>query len=159
MPQTRLQSAHVQISGVESCYHTLEKCPIMDSTVADRLTEGNRIITVTSNNTKFIWEHNGDVIRHDEDGTITTWWAVPTMNAAINRNPHEGMYYRFYPNGSIGMRVNEGAFYWGPLVSGEPVIGESIVSVCDCYDCYYDHESICSRHYYGSDCYCYDRGD
>lgn len=155
MSQTRVQSADVQIPGVEDCQRTLEKCPIIDPAVADRLIEGNRIVTITSDNTKFIWEHNGDVIRHDADGTVTTWWAVPSMNAAINRNPDEGMYCRFYPNGSISMRVYGGAFYWGPLVSGDPVIGESIVGACDCYDCYDDYQSICSRHYYRSECYCY----
>ena len=158
MPQTRIQTASVDIPGVEDCYQILEKCPIIDPAIQDRLVEGNLVITMTSDRTKFIWEHNGDVIRIQSDGIITRWWGVPSMNYAINRNP-DGMYCRFYSNGSISMRVYGGFYYWGPLISGEPVIGEHQIVPCQCDDCYDDYFSDCSRHYYRSNCYCYDGRD
>lgn len=153
MSQTRLQSANVRIPGVEHYYHTLEKRPIIDPSIQDRVTLGNMVRTMTKDGTLYQWFHDGDVCRTAPDGTITTWWSAPTMNDMINRTPDEAMYCRFYSSGAIGMRLYNKDYYWGPLISGEPIIGENQVTTCYCEDCYDDYGSWYGR----MECFCCQR--
>lgn len=147
MAQTRLQTAGVYFPGIEDNFLTLEKRPIADPEFAARITVGN-VVSVKDpvSCSTYWWYHDGIIIRIEADGTETTWWPVPTMNDAINRLPNDGIGCRFYNNGSVVMQITNTRYYWGPLTSGEPIIGDYFAAPCVCDDCY-DDESVCSRFY------------
>lgn len=152
MYQTRIQTASVEIPGVEGFYFTLEKRPI--SNLGDNVAEGNIVSTTDfKDGTVYKWFHNGDVERVEVNGTKTIWWAAPTMSEVINLYPYKDVYCRFYPNGAITMKANGFAYYWGPSISGNVQKGSYWITSCGCNYCYSEYLSDISEDYYMSDGY------
>jgi hypothetical protein len=152
MYQTRIQTATVEIPGVEGFYFTLEKRPISD--LQCKITPGT-VVTTTDfdDGAIYNWFENGDVERIEVNGTKTTWWAAPTRSEVINQNPYKEMYCRFYANGSITLKAKGNSYYWGPLIPGYPQKGIYHITSCKCNDCYNDYLSDISEDYYMSDSY------
>lgn len=152
MYQTRIQTATVEIPGVEGFYFTLERRPISD--LECKISPGI-VVTTTDfdDGAIYKWFENGDVERIEVDGTKTTWWAAPTMSEVINQNPYKETYCRFYADGSIVLKAKGNSYYWGPFIPGYSQKGIYQITSCKCNDCYNDYLSDISEDYYMSDSY------
>lgn len=57
--------------------------------------------------TLYEWYPDGDVLRHNEDGSTTIWCAKPTMQEIVESRDTSS-YYRLYADGSCTLRNNNG---------------------------------------------------
>ena len=137
MSITRRQTATVTFPWSELNFTTIEYRPVHTPIMKG---EHDSVEVRTSEGTLFEWLPNGDVTRKTISGELTTWWAVPTMDHVVHREP-EGMFSQFYADGRITMGRADGlSWFWGPQVIGNITEGTLVLIQCTCKYCDDDYQ-------------------
>ena len=136
MSITRKQSATVRFPWSDLEFMTMEPRPVHKPMMVG---EHDEIEIRTEDGTIVRWLPNGDVIRKEISGRKTRWWAIPTMEDILHRKP-EGVYCRFFKDGTVTMSWNGLTWFWGPLIVGEYTVGGLHVVSCSCDTCSDDGE-------------------
>ena len=138
MSITRRQTATVTFPWSELSFMTIEPKPVHTPIMKG---EHDTVEVRTSDGTLFEWLPNGDVTRKTISGELTTWWAVPTMDHIVHREP-EGMFSQFYADGRVTMARADGlCWFWGPPEIGGIIVGAPLLVSCTCPDCVDDYQS------------------
>ena len=136
MSITRKQSATVRFPWSDLEFTTIEPRPVYKPFMVG---EHDEVEIRTDDGTIFRWLPNGDVIRKEISGRMTRWWSIPTMDDILHRKA-EGVYCRFYKDGTVTMAWNGLTWFWGPPTIGEYTVGGLHVISCDCSVCSDDDE-------------------
>ena len=136
MSITRKQSASVRFPWSDLEFTTIEPRPVHKPLMVG---EHDEVEIRTDDGTIFRWLPNGDVIRKEISGRTTRWWSIPTMDDILHRRA-EGVYCRFYKDGTVTMAWNGLTWFWGPLIIGDYTVGGLHAISCDCSVCIYDNE-------------------
>ena len=120
MARTRKSTTTVFSSSSQEPTFGYEVCPIAPPTLlGDNGTTLSWGVGITCTNGDRIYWDEYSVTKICADDTHITWFKEPTFSDAVNSST-SGVYYRFYPNGSIETRyeMSKQYYYWSEEIDG-----------------------------------------
>jgi len=92
------------------------------------------IMMVAEDGRQAYWYPNGNIIVKEVNDDVYYYYPKPTLETSIFRF-NDGIYTRFYPDGSVEQRVDGICYIWGKNLTLGPVFKGKTFKICDfCHD-------------------------
>jgi hypothetical protein len=134
---THIQTVEITMAGSTNVILSLEKYPVCPVEVPLH----EPLYLDDPNGDVYTWYPYGSASIRSKDGTFRVFWKKPTMrDVVLNDLGHYASYVRFFKDGSVEDKRDNQCYWWGPTITGEPVIGSTfqLCRFCTEKNCYSD---------------------
>ena len=140
---TQLQTVEITLFGRKNRIHSLEEYPICPV----QIPEYEEIMIDCPNGDTYIWDKDGSASILYLDGTYRFFRKKPTIaDAVYNLCGYSDSCFQFFKDGSVEHRLDTRCYWWGPTITGTPVVksyvyppsdeDDEICEVCNTKGCY-----------------------